>query len=99
MFLRSAGFRKDHDFHTKNGIQQGNINFHVLRILLEKLNFAEMGPRAPKSPKKGYNSIGFIRPGAFGPRGAENAKKLRELQKYFCIFSKIPLFLVNDEIS
>ncbi len=28
-----------------------------------------MGPRAPGTPKKGWNCIGFIRPGASGPRG------------------------------
>ena len=50
VFLRSADFRKNHDSHTKNGNQQGIINFHILRILLEKLNFAENGPKGTQKP-------------------------------------------------
>ena len=35
---------------TQNWNQQGIINFHILRILLEKLNFAENGPKGTQKP-------------------------------------------------
>ena len=47
-----------------------------------------MGPRAPGSPKKGWNCIGFIRPGASGPRGTKKREKLRQPRKIFCGFYK-----------
>ncbi len=46
-----------------------------------------MGPGAPKTPKKGWNSIGFIRPGASGPRGSQKREKLRKPRKIFCVFN------------
>ena len=45
-----------------------------------------MGPGAPKTPKKGWNCIGFIRPGASGPRGTKKREKLRKPSKTFCVF-------------
>jgi len=44
-----------------------------------------MGPGAPKTPKKGWNCIGFIRPGASGPRGTKKREKLRKSRKTFCV--------------
>ena len=47
-----------------------------------------MGPRAPGSPKKEWNCIGFIRPGASGPRGCGKL--------VFCKFRN-NFFYISDE--
>ena len=47
-----------------------------------------MSPGAPKTSKKGWNCIGFIRPGASGPRGTKKREKLRQPRKIFCGFYK-----------
>ncbi len=44
-----------------------------------------MFPGAPKTTKKGWNCIGFIRPGASGPRGTKKREKLRKPRKIFCV--------------
>jgi hypothetical protein len=55
-----------------------------------------MGPGAPKSYKKGWNSIGFIRPGASGPRGTKKAKSCKKPRKIFCVFAGICDFHVKS---
>jgi hypothetical protein len=55
-----------------------------------------MGPGAPKSYKKGWNSIGFIRPGASGPRGTKKSEKLQKPRKIFCVFAGICDFHVKS---
>ena len=47
-----------------------------------------MGPRAPGSPKKGWNCIGFKGPGASGPRGTNKREKLRKPREIFRVFRK-----------
>ena len=48
----------------------------------------KIGPGAEKNSKKGWNCIGFIRPGASGPRGTKKREKLRQPRKMFCGFYK-----------
>ena len=55
---------------------------------MKKSFFAKIGPGAPKTPKKGWNCIGFIRPGASGPRGTKKREKLRKSRKTFCVFDE-----------
>ncbi len=60
---------------------------HILR---------KMGPGPPKTPKKGWNCIGFIRPGASGPRGTKKREKLRKPRKIFCVFDEIIEFYAKS---
>ena len=47
-----------------------------------------MGPRAPGTPKKGWNCIGFIRPGASGPRGCGKLDFCKSRNNFFYIFDE-----------
>ena len=47
-----------------------------------------MGPRAPGTPKKGWNCIGFIRPGASGPRGCGKLDFCKFRNNFFYIFDE-----------
>jgi len=55
-----------------------------------------MGPGAPKNPKKGWNCIGFIRPGASGPRGTKKREKLRKSRKTFRVSDENPDFYAKS---
>ena len=55
-----------------------------------------MGPGAPKNPKKGWNCIGFIRPGASGPRGTKKPEKLRKSRKTFRVSDEKPDFYAKS---
>ncbi len=70
--------------------------FHFCYNFVRKLFFAKMGPGAPKTPKKGWNCIGFIRPGASGPRGTKKPGKLRKSRKTFCVSDENPDFYAKS---
>ena len=82
-----------------------SIFIKKVRICAKIINFAfspfsakshilrEMGPGAPKSYKKGWNSIGFIRPGASGPRGTKKAKSCKNRAKYFAFSLEFVIFM------
>ena len=58
------------------------------RIFSENHILRKKGPRAPETPKKGWNCIGFKGPGASGPRGTKKREKLRKPRKTFCVFGE-----------
>ena len=71
--------------------------FSIFVIILWKSDFfAKMGPGAPKKPKKGWNCIGFIRPGASGPRGTKKRERLRKSRQTFCVSDENPDFHVKS---
>ena len=65
---------------------------------VQKCFFAKMGPRAQGTPKKGWNCIGFIRPGASGPRGTKKRGKLRKPRKIFRVFVENNYFMQKVRI-
>ncbi len=73
-------------FTKKAKICEKIINFQFSQFLAKNHILRKMGPGAPTTPKKGWNCIGFIRPGASGPRGTKNCEKLRKPSKTFCVF-------------
>ncbi len=70
--------------------------FYFCDNFVKKWFFAKMGPGAPKNPKKGWNCIGFIRPGASGPRGTKKREKLRKSRKTFCVSDENPDFYAKS---
>ena len=50
---------------------------------------AKMGPRAPGTPKKGWNCIGFKGPGASGPRGCGKLDFCKFRNIFFTLSMKI----------
>ena len=89
VFSRSRHFRENPDFHQKSEICEKIINFAFSHFSAKNHILRKIGPGAPKTPKKGWNCIGFIRPGASGPRGTKNAKSCENRAKYFAFSMKI----------
>ena len=83
MFSRCRHFDENLDFHQKSQNLRKTINVAFPRFGGESHILREMGPGAPKTPKKGWNCIGFIRPGASGPRGTKKAKSCENRAIYF----------------
>ena len=74
--------------NEKFKISEKIIKFPFSQFLAKNHILRKMGPGAPKTPKKVWNCIGFIRPGAPGPRGTKKREKLRQPRKIFCGFYK-----------
>ncbi len=89
-FCKPVDFAEIMIFIKKAKICEKSL-FSIFVIILSKSHFfAKMGPGAPKTPKKGWNCIGFIRPGASGPRGTKKRERLRKSRKLFCVFDGNP---------
>ena len=84
-FCNPVDFAEIMIFIKKAKICEKITFFHFCDNFVKKSFFAKMGPGAPKTPKKGWNCIGFIRPGASGPRGTKKREKLRKSRKPFCV--------------
>jgi hypothetical protein len=71
-FCKPVDFAEIMIFHQQTKICEKITFFNICDNFVKKWFSAKMGPRAPGSPKKGWDCIGFIRPGASGPRGTRN---------------------------
>ena len=94
-FRDPAIFVKTLIFTKKAKICEKIINSALSYFPAKNHILRKMGPGAPKTPKKGWNCIGFIRPGASGPRGTQKREKLRKPRKIFCVFDENSDFMEN----
>ena len=69
------------------------INFAFSQFSAENHILRKMGPGAQKTSQKGWNCIGFIRPGASGPRGTKNVKSCENRANYFAFSLNILIFM------
>ena len=96
MFSRSHHFHEILDFHQKTELCEKIINPAFSDSSSKKSHFAKKGPRAPESPKKGWNFIGFKGPGASGSRGTKKRAKLRKSREIFRVFRENADFYVKS---
>ena len=95
-FCNPVDFAEIMIFIKKAKICEKITFFNFCDNFVKKSFFAKMGPRAPGTPKKGWNCIGFIRPGASGPRGTKKREKLRKSRKTFCVSDENPDFYAKS---